>query len=82
LKLGLLLLGAGTGLLLAFIISNNMRGHDHEAIYFALIAIGGGLGLVGSYFMEKKEYDNSRELYNQREVTTVREPRVPLDQQV
>lgn len=61
LKTGLLFLGAGTGLLLAYLISNNMGGHDHEAIYFALIAIGGGVGLIGSYAMEKKEYDNTRE---------------------
>src|SRR6266542_5212131 len=57
LKLGLLLLGAGLGLLLAFIIDANMpsRGgfphHDdaNAAIYFALIAMGGGLGLITSY---------------------------------
>jgi amino acid transporter len=61
LKNGLLLIGAGVGLLLAYIISNAMNGRDEEVIYFSLIAIGGGLGLVGSYAMEKKEYDNTRE---------------------
>ena len=61
LKLGLLLLGAGLGLLLAFIIDMNMtpRGgfrHDdaNAAIYFALIAMGGGLGLITSYAIERK----------------------------
>ena len=57
LKNGLLFMGAGLGLLIAFIIDQNMaRHHDNEAIYFALIAIGGGLGLIGSYAIEKKEW--------------------------
>lgn len=59
LKLGLLLLGAGLGLLIAFIIDYNMFDHTRQndsapAIYFALIAIGGGLGLVASYAVERK----------------------------
>jgi hypothetical protein len=62
LKLGLLLLGAGLGLLIAYIIdvnmnimSGNYRHHDdNPAIYFALIAMGGGLGLVTSYVIERK----------------------------
>ena len=63
LKLGLLLLGAGLGLLLAYIIDHNiMSAHEPEPIYFALIAIGGGLGLIGSYAMEKKEWDRTRNL--------------------
>src|SRR5574339_54576 len=61
LKTGLLLLGAGIGLLFAFFVDINLS-YDIEpaGIYFALIAIGGGLGLVGSYFVEKKHwYDKS-----------------------
>jgi hypothetical protein len=56
LKTGLLFLGAGIGLLLAYFIDHNsgMYRHDNEAIYFALIAVGGGLGLIGSYMIEKK----------------------------
>jgi len=64
LKLGLLLLGAGLGLLLAYIIDvnmtsntvNNFHRHDdaNAAIYFALIAMGGGLGLISSYAIERK----------------------------
>lgn len=61
LKLGLLLLGAGLGLLLAFVIDNAMTPsgafrHDdaNAAIYFALIAMGGGLGLITSYAIERK----------------------------
>jgi hypothetical protein len=55
LKTGLLLLGAGLGLGIAFFFDKNMGGWNNEPIYFALIAIGGGLGLVGSYAIEKKE---------------------------
>lgn len=57
LKWGLLLIGAGLGLLLAFLIDTVMlpyRVHP-EPVYFSLIAIGGGLGLVASYRIEKKE---------------------------
>lgn len=66
LKLGLLLLGAGLGLLLAFIIDANMPhqvidfgsyrrvSEDRPQIYFALIAIGGGIGLITSYAIERK----------------------------
>ena len=58
LKTGLLYLGAGTGLLIAYIVNLNIsfRDQDNPALYFALIAIGGGLGLVVSYSIEKKEY--------------------------
>jgi hypothetical protein len=55
LKNGLLFLGAGVGLLIAYFIDHNMSGRDHEVIYFALIGIGGGLGLIASYAIEKKE---------------------------
>ena len=56
LKTGLLFLGAGLGLFIAYIVDRNMSGRDHEAIYFSLIAIGGGLGLIASYSIEKKEW--------------------------
>lgn len=56
LKWGLLLIGAGLGLFLAYLLDRFfIKGYDNEAIYFALIGIGGGLGLVGSYRVEKKE---------------------------
>ncbi|HEX2608981.1 MAG TPA: DUF6249 domain-containing protein [Flavisolibacter sp.] len=62
LKTGLLFLGAGLGLLIAYFIDRNMANqHDNEAIYFALIAIGGGLGLISSYAVEKKEWMNRRD---------------------
>jgi hypothetical protein len=76
LKWALLLIGAGLGLFLAYILDeyvmtrwgsyvNNgiTRYHREEnpAIYFALIAIGGGLGLFGSYKMEKTWWDENKE---------------------
>lgn len=65
LKLGLLLLGAGLGLLIAFLIDFNIPRsfgnanyhHYDDAVpflYFSLIAIGGGLGLITSYAIERK----------------------------
>ena len=65
LKWGLLLVGAGLGLFAAYLMDNTILyriGHDHDeinganvSIYFAMIAIGGGLGLIISYRIEKKE---------------------------
>jgi hypothetical protein len=66
LKWGLLLVGAGLGLLIAYLLDNTLlyrMGHDgHDEYnggniitYFALVAIGGGLGLIASYRIEKKE---------------------------
>jgi hypothetical protein len=61
LKSGLLFLGAGLGLLIAYFIDMSIsRRHDAEAIYFSLIAIGGGLGLISSYAIEKKEWMNRK----------------------
>lgn len=70
LKWALLLIGAGVGLFIAYLLDNYVllsnyvdRPFDHERnvpIYFALIAIGGGFGLFGSYKMEKKWYDENK----------------------
>jgi hypothetical protein len=56
LKNGLLFLGAGIGLALAYFITQYVL-HDEEnpALWFAFIGIGGGLGLIGSYKIEKRE---------------------------
>jgi hypothetical protein len=58
LKWGLLLIGAGVGLFLSFILVNTcFAGYDEEskpAIFFSLIAIFGGLGLLVSFLIEKK----------------------------
>ena len=76
-SLGLLLIGSGVGLFLAYMLDQFILGpatstveivnghtytnNDHNpAIYFALIAIGGGLGLFGSYRMEKKWWDENK----------------------
>jgi hypothetical protein len=71
LKTGLLFLGAGLGLFIAYMIDRNLSGEDHEAIYFSLLAIGGGLGLIGSYAVEKKEW-----LREERGRDTVLESRI------
>ncbi|MEJ7695006.1 DUF6249 domain-containing protein [Daejeonella sp.] len=67
LKWGLLLMGLGIGLFLAFILDHTVfnsftdpryshRGNDGiAAIYFSLLGIFGGLGLFISYLIEKKE---------------------------
>ena len=78
LKLGLLLMGAGLGLLIAYLIDinlperldpNGFRYHnDNPAIYFSLIAIGGGLGLITSYAIEKKHLLDRRESISEREL--------------
>jgi len=76
LKWALLLIGAGVGLFLAYMLDafvlqrtvtevyggNTYHHHegDNPAIYFALIAIGGGLGLFGSYRIEKKWWDENK----------------------
>lgn len=76
LKWALLLIGAGAGLLAAYILDEYVLHHtylqnvvngnvykdridDNPVIYFALIAIGGGLGLFGSYKMEKQWWDRN-----------------------
>lgn len=62
LKFGLLLAGAGAGLLLAYFIDHNtVEPHDPAPVYFSLLAIGGGIGLILSYSMEKKEWERNRE---------------------
>jgi len=56
LKNGLLLLGSGIGLALAYIITQYiLHDEDNPALWFALIGIGGGLGLITSYRIEKRE---------------------------
>ena len=61
LKWGLLLIGAGTGLFLAFLLDRMAFKTDYydgnPAVYFSMIAIFGGLGLFASFRMEKKEID-------------------------
>jgi hypothetical protein len=72
LKWGLLLVGAGMGLLLAFFldeyilpINRNYSNDSRAFIYFALLAIGGGLGLIKSYSVEKTELLHRRDKLEQ-----------------
>lgn len=62
LKWGLLLMGAGTGLFLAYLLDHTILDFGdgfhragNVAVYFALIGVFGGLGLFISYLIEKKE---------------------------
>lgn len=52
---GMLLVGCGIGLFLAYILEWSLQLNDAGAIYFAMIAFFGGLGLLGAYAIEKKE---------------------------
>jgi formate-dependent nitrite reductase membrane component NrfD len=56
LKWGLLLIGSGIGLFLAYLLSHTMYPDEnhHAALYFSLIGVFGGLGLFISYLIEKK----------------------------
>ena len=53
----MLLIGCGIGLFLAFFIERNALPEDADAtaIYFAMLAFFGGLGLLAAYLIEKKE---------------------------
>ena len=58
LTFGLLMIGSGLGLFIAYILDyfvfRNQGILDSPAVYFALIAIFGGLGLFISYLIENK----------------------------
>jgi hypothetical protein len=56
LKNGLLFVGAGLGLLLAILLTNifHFNGDSEAGVFFALIAIFGGLGMLGAYAYERK----------------------------
>ncbi|RYG18542.1 MAG: hypothetical protein EOO07_08715 [Chitinophagaceae bacterium] len=68
LKFGLLLVGLGIGLLIALFTVRGVFGADMTdseegqavAIYFGCLGIFGGLGLITSYFVEKKWLDGQR----------------------
>lgn len=71
-KYSLLLIGAGTGLLLAYGLDVHFfqrlanEKTINEALYFSLLAIGGGIGLFSAYKIERKELkDNNTEKPNE-----------------
>ncbi len=52
---GLLLIGSGLGLFIAYMINHYaLSDAENPAIFFSLIAIFGGLGLLISYLIENK----------------------------
>lgn len=55
LKWALLLIGAGLGLFLAYLLDDTVFHRDPTPVYFALIGIFGGAGLFLSYVIEKRE---------------------------
>ncbi|RKR81351.1 hypothetical protein BDD43_1496 [Mucilaginibacter gracilis] len=57
LKWGLLLMGSGLGLFIAFVLDHKVFTDDgHVApIYFSMIGLFGGLGLLASFLVEKKQ---------------------------
>ena len=59
LKIGLLLVGLGLGLLLALftVIATGINDDEGAAVYFGCVLIFGGLGLIISYIIEKKWLD-------------------------
>ncbi len=61
LKNSLLFIGAGIGLLLAIIITQVLQLDEDTktGVFFALIAIFGGLGMLGSYIYERKNPPNN-----------------------
>ncbi len=60
LRTGLFLTGSGLGLLIAYLVQTVLMKnafYDHTPfLYFSLIGIGGGTGLIISYVMEKKHW--------------------------
>jgi len=76
LKWGLIFCGAGLGLLLAFCLTNYVLMTPDEkapAIYFALIAIFGGLGLVISYVFEKRYEEKEKTNQQHRDFSLAKE---------
>jgi hypothetical protein len=69
LKWGLLLIGSGIGLFLAYILAHAVFSNYDDDIFFlyvALIAIFGGSGLFVSYRIEKREVLDKEELYKEK----------------
>ena len=63
LKWGLLLMGAGLGLFLGYILTEVVMQmtSDNPVMYFSMLAICGGAGLFLSYKIEKKEILDKKE---------------------
>ena len=72
LRYGLLIAGAALGMLIAFILDISLNHHavtpngtayekDYPQIYFSLVGLGGGIGLIISYLIERKAYSKKGE---------------------
>jgi hypothetical protein len=67
LRSGLVVLGAGVGLLSAYLLCNTVivdknPGEDHAVIYFGFVATFIGLGLILSHLLEKKEPNDDNKI--------------------
>lgn len=68
LKFGLLLVGLGIGLLVAFTVVRSMFGGEMThaeasqavAVYFGCLGVFGGLGLIISFLVEKKAIEKDK----------------------
>ena len=63
LKFGGLLIGGGLGLFLAKLIETYANMNEPEAIYFGLIALFGGVGLVVAHNFARKQFREDQDLY-------------------
>jgi ABC-type Fe3+-siderophore transport system permease subunit len=61
LKFGLLFIGVAIGLLLGSLLVETTTLND-EASYFSMVFLFGGIGLVVSHFLEKKEIREEKEM--------------------
>lgn len=63
LKIGLLLVGLGLGLIVALftVIATKVGDDEAAAVYFGCVLVFGGLGLIISYIIEKKWLDQHPE---------------------
>ena len=69
LKWGLVIAGVGIGLFIAFFLSSsmNLENNQQTPIYFGMIGICGGLGLVISYFFERKHEEKEEQMKKQNQ---------------
>ncbi|UOE49534.1 hypothetical protein MTO98_00425 [Mucilaginibacter sp. SMC90] len=69
LKWGLLLIGSGIGLFLAYVLNRSVFNSFDDDVFFlyvSLIAIFGGAGLFLSYRIEKREVLDKEEIYKEK----------------
>ena len=57
-KVGLLAIGAGLGLLIGNLLDKALG--MEEVAYFSMVAVFGGVGLVAAHYLTKKEEENEK----------------------